>query len=262
MTAACPIPARFHAGDDLPDWLPPSLVKELRQGLRSRIFVFAFLWLQGSMSILLVIETLVVGGSRDPKPMQICEGAFWLNVGLMLAVLLPFRGLSSGTEELRPSALDLHRLTGAEPGQVVMAKWMALLGLSFIVVTSLLPFALLRYNFGGREVVGDMMMLCWMWAGSLVLASSSILLGTFSVGGRAIAGSIIVVVAYSIVLGPAILMLLGRSEGPSGRMLQALFWLPAAGVMVLLNLGGAAMRLAGDVLDVPSLTSRDEFHRW
>jgi hypothetical protein len=262
MTATCPMPAQFHAGDDLPDWLSPSLVKELRQGLRSKIFVFVFLWVQGSMSILLVIETMVAGGGREPKTMGICEGAFWLNVGLMLAVLLPFRGLSSGTEELRPSSLDLQRLTGAEPGQVVMAKWMALLGLSFIVVMSLLPFALLRYNFGGRELLGDMMMLCWLWTGSLVLASSSILLGTFSVSGRAVAGSIIVVVAYSIVLGPAILMLLGRSDAPSGRLLPALFWLPAAGVMVLLNLGGAAMRLAGEVLDAPSLSPRDEFHKW
>jgi hypothetical protein len=262
MTAISP--STFRAWDgDLPEWLSPSLVKELRQALRSRIFVGLFLWVTCSMGLLLAIETIVVASSsRDARAMQVCEGCFWLNVGIVLSVLLPVRGLLSGMEELQPSSLDFQRLTGAEPAGVILSKWTALLGMSFLVVSSLLPFALLRYFFGGMKIGAEVLMLSWNWMGGLMFTSVALLLATLSLGARVFAGGITLLLMYPLLLGPSLMLLTGVTRDPSREMIPAVFWMPAAALVILLTLGGAAGRLSGDMIDKPSASSENEFHRW
>ena len=45
-------------GDDFPAWLPPMLVKELRQGVQSGVFIWTFLLLQGALFLLFSVFTL------------------------------------------------------------------------------------------------------------------------------------------------------------------------------------------------------------
>jgi hypothetical protein len=256
-------PNSIHMWDDgLPEWLSPSLVKELRQALRSKIFVGVFLWVTCSMSLLLVIETMVAAGSGDDRTMRFCAGCFWMNVSLVLSVLLPVRGLTSGMEELQPSSLDFLRLTGTEAGGVIMSKWMAMLGLSFLIVSSLLPFALLRYHFGGMNIQGEVLMLCWTWIGGLVLTSFAILMATLSIGARIVAGCISTVVMLPVLLGPSIAMLVGGFRHPANDLIPAFLWVPVAGLLIMLSLGGAAGRLADDHFDAAPESTVNEFHRW
>ena len=50
---------------DFPDRLNPLLVKELRQGLRNRVFVTSFLLMHAIVALVIGFETLVMGARED-----------------------------------------------------------------------------------------------------------------------------------------------------------------------------------------------------
>src|SRR5687768_11447684 len=94
-TSAIPVPAP-QRGDlrDFSDRLPPVLVKELRQGLRGKMFVIPFLVLQG---------LLMLSSGQGTLPQTLF---FWHCLAIMLVVLLPSRNLGALGEERQANTLD------------------------------------------------------------------------------------------------------------------------------------------------------------
>jgi len=128
---------------DIPGWLHPMLVKELRQALRSRAFVGAMLWVQASMSIIVILQTLISISARNAAGFKMLNIIFWFNTVLILHLLLPFRCLLFQDEDAKSENLELLQMTDVFSGRVVLCKWAACLVLALLIVTTLLPYTLI-----------------------------------------------------------------------------------------------------------------------
>ena len=71
---------------DFGDWLSPMIVKELRQGLRTWIFVGAFIVLQA-----VLVMTLMISSSSGNE--EAASYFFWMLVAFILVFIVPLRGL-------------------------------------------------------------------------------------------------------------------------------------------------------------------------
>ena len=171
------MPARPACPRDFADWLPPILVKELRQGLRTHLFVGLFVMVQVAM-ILLLGTRLRGGGHRG---LQTDLDSFqWMAIGGALLVLLPMRGLAVVSEETRMQTRDLVHLTHMSSLRMVVGKWLALVCQTLLLVTAVLPYQVLYYFFGHVDVVANLEVLGILLAASLLLTALCIALSPAS----------------------------------------------------------------------------------
>ena len=181
-----PVPAAAPELRDFSDRLPPVLVKELRQGLRTRMFVISFLVLHG----LLVIGS-VEGGSGS--------GFFWTCLCIMLVAVLPLRNTSALSEERQANTLDTLLLTQLTPWRIVWGKWSATVALVLLTAVSALPYLLVRYLKGGSNIVQEAAVL-----GGVVLISGALTavltgLSTLTTGvARHLSGVVLIFAAYTL----------------------------------------------------------------
>jgi hypothetical protein len=132
---------------DFPDRLPPMLVKELRQGLRGRMFVMPFLG---------VHAMLLLSGILGPAG----DGPFlWHVIAVMLVFLLPSRTLGALGEEREGNTLDTLVLTRLTPWRIVWGKWCASVAQSALTAVSVLPYLLVRYLNIGTSFIHEGLML-------------------------------------------------------------------------------------------------------
>src|SRR5438128_7317412 len=71
---------------DFADWLSPILVKELRQGMRARVFVSSFLILQALMIFNVIVGLL---SSAQQADTSFSSGFFWWMIGLPVLLIMP-----------------------------------------------------------------------------------------------------------------------------------------------------------------------------
>ena len=147
---------------DFGDRFSPILVKELRQGLRTRFFTSALL-LFHSLIILLLASVLL------DAPVEMVNGIFWGIAGLMLLIVLPLRAFNELNAESSDGTLDMLTLTSIPSFRILSGKWLALFSQSLLVAGSLLPYMVARYYFGGVEILREVAALV-----VLVLASGMI----------------------------------------------------------------------------------------
>lgn len=151
---------------DFPDRLSPMVVKELRQGLRTRAFSSILLLLH-VLLIVVTLMTTVVDGSAD--------GTRWLYDGiatLVLCIVLPFRVSNALAEEIKHGTLDMLMLTRISPGRIVLGKWASVVLQSLLITLSLAPYIVARYVFGGLELAPELLLLAAKWlAGSVITAA-------------------------------------------------------------------------------------------
>ncbi|MEZ5387297.1 MAG: hypothetical protein R3F13_17445 [Prosthecobacter sp.] len=156
---------------DFPDHLSPMVVKELRQGLRTRMFGLVMVLLH----VLLVLFTLVGGGSGNA---EIANTWFDGITTLTLCVILPLRGFSAVADELKAGTLDMLTLTSLSAGRIIFGKWASIAAQSLLLAFSILPYVVARYVFGGLDLFGEVAMLFCKWLGGVVFAALVIALST------------------------------------------------------------------------------------
>lgn len=163
---------------DFADWFSPILVKELRQGLKTRAFVSIFILVQVVMSLLVGLQMLSIANGAGYSTMSAYEGFFWALIWIPLLVVMPARGLTAVSEEIKANTLDLVQLTHLSSFRIVLGKWVALVSQTILLVAAILPYAVLRYFFGEVDVVQDMNHIGAMVAGSLVLTAGAVALSS------------------------------------------------------------------------------------
>ncbi len=187
---------------DFGDWLSPMIVKELRQGLRSWIFVGAFIILQA-----ILVMTLLISSSAGN--VEASTYMFWMLIAAILVFIVPLRGFNAMAGEIKTETLDLLMLTRLGAFRIATGKWIALVAQSTLIAISVLPYVVLRYFGGGVDLVGEMiaLLLLWMLSAAVTAAAVSfsalpsiilrtiILLGTYFVA--AIATNLAVMVSVS-----------------------------------------------------------------
>ncbi len=160
----------FFNGKSLDDWLSPILVKELRQGMRARVFIISFLLLQVFL-VVLVLGNLAA--KDDTSTLDFQNHFFWIILGFALLVLMPMRGLVAMSLEIKNRTMETIMLTRLTAWRVVFGKWSALFAQSLLLVSAVLPYIVLRYFIGGDDVVSDFeWILLMLWFSGILIAAS------------------------------------------------------------------------------------------
>jgi hypothetical protein len=135
------------------DLLNPILVKELRQGVRANTFTSAFLLLQ----VLLLVSMAVALAPEDIPDRSGTTAMFWILIALPIGIMVPVSGGSALSSERAQRTLEPLLLTRLSARRIVLGKWAALLALSGLLATSVLPYVLLRYFLGGIDLAVELL---------------------------------------------------------------------------------------------------------
>ena len=149
------------------DRLSPILVKELRQGIRSKLFLGAFLTIQ--LLLFLYGTTLLissnVGGDSNAE-----LALFWSAIVLPMLILVPAMASQGIEKEITGKTLDLLLLTRISSYRLVLGKWASVIVQSTLLVTSALPYLMLRYFLGGIDIWNELKSLAILVLASALLA--------------------------------------------------------------------------------------------
>jgi|GEM_PF-495557 len=138
---------------EFPDWLSPIFVQDLRQGLRARFFVWGFLVLQSIAMLAALVEWAVMEllGTSGIGPLF--SGAFAGITSIVFGLLLPLSLFDALQPELgRGRNVELLLTSQLSRWQIVRGKLLVASTLSTLLLTSLLPYFLIRYFLGGVEL--------------------------------------------------------------------------------------------------------------
>lgn len=165
---------------DFGDWLSPMLVKELRQGIRSKVFMAAFYLTQVLMILSVVFNLTAVGeGDAAGQMVNFLNGLFWFMIGVPLLFLMPIRGFGSLYGEIKAGTLELVFLTRLSALRIAAGKWTALMVQTLLLVAAVLPYVLLRYFLGSVNVVQDLQSLLVLLLASGMLTAATIAISPY-----------------------------------------------------------------------------------
>ena len=165
------IPPGKAAG--LPDFserLSPMLVKELRQGMRSPLFVWGLI----AMNLFLAG---VVWLTMDDPDENMLHQAFFGGYCALVCGLLPLRAAGALHDELRGNTIDTLILTKLTGWRITLGKWVAVVAQQLLATVTVLPYLIVRYFAGGINIPMEV-----AWLGIFLLAGmgSAALLTGFS----------------------------------------------------------------------------------
>lgn len=153
--------------NEFPGSFSPMLVKELRQGMRTNLFVVAFILLQTVM-ILSLLAGLAEPGSGAG------DGFFWFFVVATLLVVQPLRGFNALCSEHSLNTMDLIQLTRLDAWRITLGKWTALNAQTLLFVTGVLPYLTMRYFLGNVNFVVDLAALLFLGLGSALASAITV----------------------------------------------------------------------------------------
>lgn len=192
---------------DFGDWLSPMVVKEIRQGFRSRVFVFAFLLIQGLMIFCVVLSLLASGGGDISDSSSVF---FWMIICIPL-LLMPFLGFGVIGNEIKGNTMELVFLTRLSSWRIVVGKWTAIMAQTILIVCSVLPYMVLRYFIGGVNLLDDLQFLGWLLFASAILTGVTI--ASFS---RTVLAKVLVPIVMLAVVIVVLLNIMGPFMGATG----------------------------------------------
>lgn len=198
---------------DFPDFFSPMLVKELRQGLRARVFLGLFLGLQAFMAVML----LSAGTSGKAGSAGATISAMLFSFFAVAAIVVqPLRATSALSGEVKGNTLDLLALTRLSAWRIVFGKWIANVSQTALMLVAVLPYLVLRYFFGGMNLTGEVMLVLLLFLTSAALSAVTIGLSGCS---AVLVRFILPVVGLPMVLWMLLVYLISTSIGGSGGMM-------------------------------------------
>lgn len=166
---------------DFPDRLSPMLVKELRQGMRTKAFVGVFLALQ----IILGVILLSAGAaSTSDDAGSTISNIIFIFFSIAVLIIQPMRGITALSSEVKGNTIDMMVLTRLSAWRIVTGKWASIVSQSALLLVTIIPYLILRYFFGGMNLIGEIVFLAVLFLSSATLtavtvglsASSSVIL--------------------------------------------------------------------------------------
>lgn len=153
---------------DFPDRLSPMLVKELRQGMRARGFTMVFLGLQGLLAFIL----LTTGASFDSDGAgTAASGTIFTMFAIAVLGIQPMRGSNALSSEITSNTIEMMVLTRLSAWRIVFGKWIAIVSQSALLLATIIPYLILRYFFGGMNLLGEMVLFVLIFLTSMALTA-------------------------------------------------------------------------------------------
>ncbi|MEX1048876.1 MAG: hypothetical protein WED15_05075 [Akkermansiaceae bacterium] len=169
---------------DFSDRISPMLVKELRQGLRAKTFIAVFLTLQIFLGIMLLSAS---AASTTDRAGSVVSGMIFGFFGIAVLIVQPLRGVAALATEIKGNTIDMMVLTRLSAWRIVFGKWVAIVSQSALILSTIIPYLILRYFFGGMNLVGEMVFLVVLFLTSMALTAITVgLSGSSSVIIRSI----------------------------------------------------------------------------
>ena len=190
---------------DFPDRLSPMLVKELRQGMRTKAFVGLFLTLQIILGVILL--SAGAAASSDEAG-EIISSIIFIMFSIAVLIIQPMRGITALSSEVKGNTIDMMVLTRLSAWRIVTGKWASIVSQSALLLVTIIPYLILRYFFGGMNLVGEIVFLAVLFLSSTTLTAVTVgLSATSSVILRTL---LLIALPFFLSLG------VGRSFGGSG----------------------------------------------
>jgi hypothetical protein len=229
--------------EGLLDLAGPLVVKELRQGLRAKVFGIVFgLVLISCLAVALVAfaEVTESNDAKGPKFMA----QYLAGLGLVTFFVIPFTAFRSMMREREDETWVLLLLTGLGARSIVRGKWLSAMTQATLFASACAPFVLFSYFLNGIDLVHVVVALavCATW--SALVTAMAIALATQSQSRLARSSSnvgVIVLLLLCTFAGDAVLAALARSSSfeRDRGMLETIV------VMVVLALGTTRLVLDG-----------------
>lgn len=232
---------------DFKDWLSPMLVKELRQGLRSRVFVAAFYLSQALMILSTVLQISSTSATSNQAEWSgFMNAVFWFLIGIPLLFVMPLRGLAALHSEIKSGTLELVFLTRLSAWKITAGKWLALIVQTVLLICSILPYVVLRYFVGGVDLIDDAQKILFLLAGSAVMTAATVALSPYEnklVRALFVLGMIF---AVQFIAGIFVVWLTVGQLNPTGPVpwVEYLAGVVFVGAFILLALQMAASKIA------------------
>lgn len=220
------------------DRLSPILVKELRQGIRSHLFTGGFLLIQ---TLLFFFGLSLVSSEQMRLDPSFGTGIFWVMLAIPLLLLVPGTASHSVEREITGRTLELLLLTRLSAYRIVLGKWMSAVVQNALILSTVLPYLMLRYFLGGVDLWLELKLFAGVFVASALLAGIAMGLWSVSISRWAKVGVVIVLLWVVPWLLAAFFMPhggIGRAGG--GGLLVWVY----GGVITLIMLDTAAARLA------------------
>ena len=222
--------------------LSPMLVKELRQGLRTNLFVIAFILLQTFMMLCLF------AGLADPSSNG-ATGFFWFFITTTLLIIQPVRGFSALSSEYQLNTMDLIQLTRLDAWRITLGKWTALNAQGLLFVIGVLPYLVLRYFLGNVDIGNDFIALGGLTIGSGLATAITIGCSAFrNVIVRVIISVGLGFLVFALYQALRILPMMGRSSSYEWEMLLLLVVCAIYGIFFFLSFGASRISPLSDNL--------------
>lgn len=170
MNPPAPTSAAPAARLDFPTWLPAMLVKELRQGLRTRGFVGTFMGFQTVMIIAFFFAAVQPG----QQAFATASAMFWGLFAALLLLVTPLRALAGLGSEIEGRSVDLLVLTRLTASRIVLGKWISLMAQAALLAAALLPYGVVRYYLGSVDLVSELSYMAGLFAGSAMLTAGAL----------------------------------------------------------------------------------------
>jgi hypothetical protein len=216
MTATSPAPNSLEVSitpRDFPPWLPPMLVKELRQGLRTRGFALALILFQVVMVLLTLgafaTQNTVMGAARASAG-TISNTFFWTILGAQMVLITPARAVGGLQLEVDSRTVDLLLLTRLDAWGIVLGKWISLVAQALLLLIAMLPYLVVRYFSDNADLVAE-------FGDCLALLGGCAVLTAAGLWASALSRILRVVMVILLVIGmQGAAGLFGAMRGPGG----------------------------------------------
>jgi hypothetical protein len=156
---------------DFPDRFSPMLVKELRQGTRARTFTIIFLGMQLLLGLLMMTAMIA---SESEQAGGMVSGIVFTFFILAVVVMQPLRGINALSSEMRDQTIDLMTLTRLTSWRIVLGKWVAIVSQSALLMVTIIPYLIMRYFFGGMNLVAEITALLCLFGASMALTAFAV----------------------------------------------------------------------------------------
>lgn len=153
---------------DFPDRFSPMLVKELRQGMRARGFILLFVSFQLLLAFILVSASAASGTDYAGAA---ASGIIFTIFGIAVLGIQPMRGANALSSEITGNTIEMMVLTRLSASRIVFGKWIAIVSQSALLLTTIVPYLILRYFFGGMNLMGELVLLALIFLTSMALTA-------------------------------------------------------------------------------------------
>jgi hypothetical protein len=143
--------------------------------MRTNLFTISFILLQAFMVI------CILTGAADPQgSSQTVSGFFWFFLTATLIFVMPIRGFSALSSEIKLDTIDLLSLTRLNALRITFGKWAALVAQTLLFVASVLPYIVMRYFFGGVDIFRELLLILGATLLSCLLTAITVGFSSFS----------------------------------------------------------------------------------